>query len=297
MRRHFLQADFHTVLAPWSKGTALWRIQHIHGRTFDRNQALVIFRINTGHRTKQAHGVGMGWIVENIINRPLLHNLSSIHNGYLVADFCYNTQIVSDKDNAHVGLFLQGLHQFQNLSLNGYVQGSGGLVGNQQLRMTNQAHGNHYTLTHSTRKLVGILLHALFHIVDSHQFQHFHGSLCSFFLGNIFVVGPQGFYQLISNGVHRIQTGHGILENHGHILSPEGSHLVLCHGKYILAFKGNASSYNLSWRLEQSHDGIGFLTLSRTRLTNDSHYLSIVQVVGNSTYCLHFSSRSKEGNL
>ena len=260
--RHLLETDFHAMLTAGSKGTALWRIQHIHRRAFDGNQPLIILRIDTGHGTQEPHGVGMGGIVEDVVHRSLLHNLSRIHDRNLVADFRHHPQIVGDEDDAHVGLFLQGLHQLQNLCLDGHVKGGGGLVGNQQLGMANQTHGNHHPLAHSARKLVGILPHPLLHVVYAHHLEHFHGTLCSLLLGNRLVVGPQCLNQLVPDGIHGIQAGHGILENHGHLLAPEGGQLLGGQGQHILSLKGDGAAHHLSRGLEQPHDGIGLLTLS-----------------------------------
>ncbi len=70
--------------------------------------------------------------------------------------------------------------------------------------MADQAHSDHHSLAHTAGKLVGILLHALFHIVDAHQLQHFHSSLSGLLLGDLLVVGLQRLNKLITNGIHGV---------------------------------------------------------------------------------------------
>ena len=43
---------------------------------------------------------------------------------------------MGDNDDGHTQLFLQILHQFQDLGLDGHVQGGGGFVGDEDIRFT-----------------------------------------------------------------------------------------------------------------------------------------------------------------
>src|SRR5258708_222237 len=76
-----------------------------------------------------------------------------------------------NEDNGHVELLLKGSQQFDDLSLDGNVQCSGRFVGNQQLGVGRESHGNHDTLLHATGHLVWITANPGFRRGDAYQLQ------------------------------------------------------------------------------------------------------------------------------
>ena len=50
-------------------------------------------------------------------------------------------------------------------------------------------------------------------------------------------MGHEHLGNLVTNGVHRIQGGHGLLENHGNLLSPDMAHLFFRQIQQIDALK------------------------------------------------------------
>ena len=86
-----------------------------------------------------------------------LNDLARVHDGDFVAGLGDNAHVVGDEDDGGAELALQLLHQLQNLSLYGDVEGGGGLVGDEQVGLAQQRHGDHDALLHTARKLVGIL--------------------------------------------------------------------------------------------------------------------------------------------
>ena len=182
-------------------------------------------------------------IIENIIYRSLLYHFTCIHNGYFVTDLSNNTQVMCDKDNTHMILLLKFFHQLQNLCLDGYIQRSCRLIGDQKLRMTDQTHGDHNPLTHTTGKFVRVLFHTFFYVIDTYFFQHLHGLLLSGLFADIFIMCFQSLNQLISDGIYRIQTGHRVLEDHCYFFTSEIDHLVLGFRQHILSLKSNGASH------------------------------------------------------
>ena len=132
-----------------------------------------------------------------------------------------------DKDNTHVILFLKFFHQLQDLCLNGYIQSGCRLIGDQKLRMTDQTHGDHNPLTHTAGKLMRVLFHTFFHVVDTYFFQHLHGMFRGILFTDLCIMCFQSLNQLVSDGINRIQTGHRVLEDHCYFFSTEINHLVL----------------------------------------------------------------------
>ena len=60
-----------------------------------------------------------------------------------------NVTIMGDPNDGHTEFFFQSTDQIDNLGLNGHIKRCGRLIGNQQLRIATQAHGDHHTLAHA----------------------------------------------------------------------------------------------------------------------------------------------------
>ena len=71
---------------------------------------------------------------------------------------------------------LEPAQQLENLRLDGDVEGGGGLIGDEEVGLVGQGHGDHHALALPTRKLVGIGPEALLRLRESHQPQRARGS-------------------------------------------------------------------------------------------------------------------------
>ena len=59
------------------------------------------------------------------------------------------------------GLFaLEVFDEFEDLGLDGNVQGSGGLVGDEDFGLADEGHGDHHALPHAAGELMQVIVHA-----------------------------------------------------------------------------------------------------------------------------------------
>ena len=107
--------------------------------------------------------------------------LSRIHYRYPVCDFSNHAQVMGDKDHSSAHLVSQVADQVKYLSLYRYIQGSGGLVSDEQVWTEGKRHGDHYTLCLTARHLVGVRMCFLFGIWDVDHTQEFYRALPGFF--------------------------------------------------------------------------------------------------------------------
>src|SRR5699024_8982296 len=103
-------------------------------------------------------------------NQTVFNDLTSVHNSNTVSYVCNNAQVVGDVNNSHVQLRLQVTYQVQNLCLNGYVQSGSRLVTDQDLWTAGNSDCDNYTLSHTTGKLVWILIIAALWIRNTYFF-------------------------------------------------------------------------------------------------------------------------------
>ncbi|MCY1431059.1 hypothetical protein D9M71_470200 [compost metagenome] len=84
--------------------------------------------------------------VEQSLAVGLFDDAAALHHAHPVSNALDQVEVMTDEQQGHPQARLQRLEQFENLQLHGDVQRRGRLVGNQQLRLVGQGHGNHYPL-------------------------------------------------------------------------------------------------------------------------------------------------------
>ena len=112
--------------------------------------------------------VGVNGVSEDLPGIPLFHDKPRIHDVDPVRDAGDHPQVVGDIQDGHGGLFLNRFQQIQNLCLHGHIQGRGGLVGDHQIRVAGQGHGDHDPLPLPPAQLMGIILQTLLRRGDAH---------------------------------------------------------------------------------------------------------------------------------
>ena len=99
-----------------------------------------------------------------------------------------------------------------------------------------------------------ILFHPLLGVIDTDLFQHLNGFLPGVVFGYRLIMAGQRFHQLITDRVYRIQTCHGVLENHAHLVAAKLAHLLRGIGQQVFPFKMNGTSGNPPGILKKPDD-------------------------------------------
>jgi hypothetical protein len=79
---------------------------------------------------------------------------------------------MGDEQHAHTKVTLEPFDKFQNLGLNGYIEGGSRFVANEYLGAAGYGGGNNHALSHAPGKFVGILPVPFAGILDSYPLQH-----------------------------------------------------------------------------------------------------------------------------
>ena len=87
-----------------------------------------------------------------------------------------DAEVVGDEQEGHAQRGLEPAQQFEDLRLDGDVEGRGGLVGDQEVGLVGQGHGDHHALALPSRELVRIGAKALLRFGQSHQPQQLQGA-------------------------------------------------------------------------------------------------------------------------
>ena len=106
---------------------------------------------------------------------------------------------------------------------------------------------------------------------------------------------PQALGELTADGQQGVEGGHGLLEDHAHLLAPERVALLGGHGGELLTVQFDAARDHPAVVGQQVHDGQGGDALAAARLTHHAHGLVLVDVEGDAPQHLVFLFTDPEG--
>lgn len=116
---------------------------------------------------EQLAGVRMLWTLDNRLGGALFLNLSLAKHHDPVGAFGGQRQIVGDKQHGGTRLATQDIEQVENALLHRDVEGAGGLVSNNQIRLQGNGDGYQHPLFHPARQLMRILVKTLFRVAET----------------------------------------------------------------------------------------------------------------------------------
>ena len=104
----------------------------------------------------------------------------------------------------------------KDLCLNGYIQSCCRFIGNENFRILAHSHGDHYTLAHTTGKLMRITTHGFSgSVIPTAVSSSSTWAFASFFCHGS--MAADQLHHLVSYGIDRIQCRKRILKNHGNL--------------------------------------------------------------------------------
>ena len=143
-------------------------------------------------------------IIKNLLRVARLDDLTCVHYGDTIGNARNDAKVVGDQHETHVEFFLQIGEQQQYLRLNRYIEGGGGFVGNQQIRIAHQGHGDHDTLAEPPGELVRVLGKTARRRCDAHLLEQKHGALTGFARTRL-AMALEHFFELVTDGVGWVQ--------------------------------------------------------------------------------------------
>src|SRR5947207_11190199 len=149
----------------------------------------------------------------DLFGRPLLADLAVAHHQHLVGDLAHERQVVRDEQHRHPAPRLQAGDQLQDLPLHGDVEGGGRLVGDEQLRLAGDRHGDHHALLLASRKLERVGAEPGLGLGEADLAEQLERAQPRLRRGQGAVL-PQYFRDLEPDREHRVQRAHRLLEDH-----------------------------------------------------------------------------------
>ena len=211
--------------------------------------------------------------------------MAGVHHHDAVGQARHHAQIVGDEDDGRVDLVLDLDQHLEHLSLHGHVEGSGRLVGDEQVWVAGDGHGDHGPLPHASRELVRVHLGSLAGLGDAHEVEQLDRPLEGLLLVGA-LVDSGHLADLPADRVHRVERREGVLEDHRDLLPPHGAALVLGEREQVTTLPEDLALGDVERRL-QVQDRHGCHRLARTRLAHDGEHLAACHIERHAVDRLH----------
>ena len=160
--------------------------------------------------------------------------------------------MVRDEQDGTAELALQFLQTVNDLYFERGVERGSGFIGNQQRGFGHQRHRDRHSLAHATGKVMRITPQLACGIGNSHPLEHHQCARIFFSAAGAAAMLDIG--HLPADGQHRIQAGHGVLEDHGYLAAAHGPHGFRRQGQQVPALEVDSPSANAGIRSEQPYD-------------------------------------------
>ncbi len=245
-------------------------------------------------RAEQADGVRHPRPVVDLVHRARLDRLARVHDLHAVGETGDDTEVMGDHDDGGAGDLLGGLEHLQDLGLDGHIQGGGGLVGDDDLGVVGDGHGDHRALAHTAGELVGERVHPALGVGDADHVEEVDGP----FAGDLLVqrlMGLDGLDDLVADGVDGGQRGQRVLEDHADVLAADLRHGGVAEAEQFAPGELDRPG-DLGALGEQPEYGHGRDGLSGAGLADDAEHLARTHGVGDAAYGLHVARFAREGD-
>ena len=108
--------------------------------------------------SQQRAGIGMFRRREHALHRSLLDDLSLLHHAYRFGELAHDAEVMGDEQHRHAEPRCISLSSVEDLRLHGDVECGRRLVGDQQVGLVGERHGDHHALALAAGKLMRIAL-------------------------------------------------------------------------------------------------------------------------------------------
>ena len=233
-------------------------------------------------------------VVVDLVDRAVLDGAAAVHDHDPVGHLGDDAEVVRDHDDPGVVDALHLADDVHDLRLDGDVERRRRLVGDEDLRVAGDRHGDHGPLAHASRELERVLVRAPLGIGDADPRQQLYGHLRRLALA-LALVQHDRLGDLVADLEHGVEAGHGVLEDHRDVVAAHLAHLVLAERQQVAPLEHDGPLDDLARRVgHQTHDGQGGHRLAGAGLADDADRLVAVEAEAHPVDRLHDTGVGEE---
>ena len=179
---------------------------------------------------------------------------------------------MGDHHDGGPGGLLGRLEHLEDLRLDGDVEGRGRLVGDDDVGVVGDGHGDHHPLAHAAGELVREPPGSLLGVGDADEFEQLDGPPGRLVLPDV-AVDADRLGDLVAHGVDGREGGERVLEDHRDALAPQRGELPVAHAPQLLALEADRAG-NVGARGQETHHRQRGDGLAGAGLADDAEHLA-----------------------
>ena len=195
-------------------------------------------------------------MLEDLECRTRLHDATTVHDDQLFGALSGQTQVMGNEEHCRAHFLGESLEVIENATLNGHIQCRGRLVSNEQLGTRSKTDCDQHALTHTTRKLVRVLLRAALAVGKTCLLKELGHALPGFGAGNN-IVRQEGFLHLCSHAKNGVQVTHRVLGNQANARSTQFDPFLGAHLGELLTVELDGAAGDLTGTRKQANNRSG----------------------------------------
>ncbi len=164
--------------------------------------------------------------VDHLAHRADLDDAPGIHHRHALRGLGDDAHVVGDEHDGRAALAGEALEKRDDLRLDRDVERGGRLVRDEQARLGREGERDHHALAHAAGEMVRIVAVARLGCRNADFPEKGQGALArrGFSQGE---VGQDGFFELLPDGVQRVERGERVLEDHADLAAADAPQLVV----------------------------------------------------------------------
>ncbi len=214
---------------------------------------------------------------EDLLGRPLLDDVAAGHHAHAVGKTPHDAEVMGDEQHRHAGLLLQFLEQAEDLRLHGHVERRGRLVGDEQVRLVGERHGDHDALALAAGELVRVGAEPGLRLANADLFEQLERAPARRRLVQA-AMDLQHLADLPLDRVQRVERGHRFLEDDADLVAAHRPQLLLVRLEEILALEVDLARRMDRRGRQQPHHRERRHRLARTGFADQRHRLALDDV-------------------
>ena len=226
-------------------------------------------------------------MVEHLLDGTLLDDPALGHHADPVGHLAHDAEVVGDEQQRHAVARLQGLQELQDLRLDGDVERRRRLVGDQEVGLVGERHGDHHALALAAGELVRVGVEPRRRLGDADLFEQLERALARG-VARQALVQDQDLVHLPLDGVQRIERGHRLLEDHRHAVAAHRQKLACRRADQLAALEfyaaGGMARHRIGQELQDRQRGH---RLAGARFAHQRHGLAAADLEADVAHGAH----------
>jgi len=251
--------------------------------------------VGSGLALNQSSRVGMGRIPEQLPGWGNFDQPAVIHHRHAVGKLGHEGEVVADEQQRHSVPPAHVPQKREDLRLDGGIQGTRWLIGDEQARLVAYGERDPDPLTQASRQLEGVAAHLESRIGDPHVGEDSLSLLTGLPLGHS-AVSFYGLEEMGAYGQHRIEGSAGILKYQADLTAAYLSPFPVAEVGKIFPAEPYAAGAGPGDAFEQSDKGEGYGRFAAPGLSDEGERLGFSELEGDFTYRLNGTGGGRIGD-